>query len=215
MRRRYAPKRKLIRRKRMARRPMRMAKSIRQPVQYFKRSVYFSGNLVTSITADTFISKFFTLNEVPNRSEFTSLYDQYRINGVKITWIPRGNVADIAPTGTAGVFQGQSTGVFSAIDYDDATVPTSINQLNEYQNCKMTRATQMHSRYLKPRINLQGTTNQGTGATGATFNTRGWLDCTQDNVPHFGVKYAFQQSVNYAMTYDLKVDYYLAFKNVR
>lgn len=218
--RRYAPRRKLITRHRMARllrhRRGMMGRSIPQPVQYFKRSVYLSGHILTSVTSDTFTNQFFSLSSVPNYTEFTNLYDQYRINGVKVTLLPRGNTAEItASSGASTVFQGQSTGVFSVIDYDDTAVLSSIQQACEYQNMKMTRATQQHSRYLKPRFNLLSITNQGTGATGASQNTRGWLDCDYINVPHYGVKWAFQQNVNYNLTYDVKIDYYLAFKNVR
>lgn len=216
MRRRYAPKRRLIRRKRLGRRPMRVVRSVRQPVQYFKRSIYLSGNKLSSTANDVFFAESFTLSQVAGSSDFTSLYDQYRINGVKYMLIPRGNTAEItAASGASAVYQGQSTGVFSIIDYDDNTAPTSISQLMEYQNVKMTRAHQMHSRYIKPRLNLQGITNIGTGATGQIMNTRGWLDCTNTNVPHFGLKFALQQSVNYNLTYDVKIDFYLAFKNVR
>lgn len=216
-------------RRRFRRRPVRKPKArimrlrrgmigrrVRQPVQYFKRSVYLSGNIVSSVTSDVFTNQFFALSNVPNNSEFTALYDQYRINGVKVTVIPRGNTAEItASSGASTVYQGQSTGVFSVIDYDDTTPLANINEACQYQNMKMTRATQQHTRYLVPRFNLQGITNQGTGATGSMMNTRGWIDCTQINVPHFGLKWAFQQNVNYNLSYDVKIDYYLAFKNVR
>lgn len=212
-RRRAAPRRVANRRRRMMRR---MRRRMPQPVQYFKRSVYLSGNIVTSTTSDTFTNQFFALSNVPNSSEFTSLYDQYKINAVKVSLIPRGNTAEItAASGASAVFQGQSVGVFSVIDYDDTALLTSINEACQYQNMKMSRATRTHSRYLKPRFNLQGITNQGTGATGPTMNTRGWIDCSQINVPHFGLKWAFQQNVNYNLQYDVKIDYYLAFKNVR
>lgn len=193
-----------------------IGRRIAQPVQYFKRSVYLSGNIVTSVTSDTFTNQFFALSSVPNYTEFTNLYDQYKINAVKVTLIPRGNTAEItASSGASTVFQGQSVGVFSVIDYDDTAVLANINEACQYQNMKMTRATQQHSRYLKPRFNLLSVTNQGTGATGASQNTRGWLDCDYINVPHYGVKWALQQNVNYNLTYDVKIDYYLAFKNVR
>lgn len=193
-----------------------IGRRIAQPVQYFKRSVYLSGNIVTSVTSDTFTNQFFALSNVPNYTEFTNLYDQYKINAVKVTLIPRGNTAEItASSGASTVFQGQSVGVFSVIDYDDTAALANINEACQYQNMKMTRATQQHSRYLKPRFNLLSITNQGTGATGASQNTRGWLDCDYINVPHYGVKWALQQNVNYNLTYDVKIDYYLAFKNVR
>jgi len=210
---RLAPRR---RRRNMRLRRGMIGRRIAQPVQYFKRSVYLSGNIVTSVTSDTFTNQFFALSSVPNYTEFTNLYDQYKINAVKVTLIPRGNTAEItASSGASTVFQGQSVGVFSVIDYDDTAVLANINEACQYQNMKMTRATQQHSRFLKPRFNLLSVTNQGTGATGASQNTRGWLDCDYINVPHYGVKWALQQNVNYNLTYDVKIDYYLAFKNVR
>lgn len=210
---RLAPRR---RRRNMRLRRGMIGRRIAQPVQYFKRSVYLSGNIVTSVTSDTFTNQFFSLSNVPNYTEFTNLYDQYKINAVKVTLIPRGNTAEItASSGASTVFQGQSVGVFSVIDYDDTAALANINEACQYQNMKMTRATQQHSRYLKPRFNLLSVTNQGTGATGASQNTRGWLDCDYINVPHYGVKWALQQNVNYNLTYDVKIDYYLAFKNVR
>lgn len=213
MKRRFAPKRKLIRRKRIVRLMRRYGRRrIPQPIQYFKRTQYLSENTLSSNTADVFFNHFFTLSQVPDSTDFTNLYDQYCIKAVKITLIPRGNVADISVPGS---YNGQSVGVFSVIDYDDTNLLTSIQKACEYPNMKMTRSHQQHSRYFKPRFNLNGVTNQGTGTVDTTMNTRGWLDCNRINVPHFGIKFALQQTPNVPQVYDVKIDYYLAFKNVR
>lgn len=210
--RRYAAKRKLIRRKRWAGRlaRSRVPKTLRQPIQYFKRSAYFSGWAANNTTADNFLVTFATLNSVPNASDFTTLYDQFRINGVKFTLIPRGNQSDI---GTASGTVAQSVGVFSVIDYDDSNALTSLGQALQYQNMKMTRSHQIHSRYFKPRIMTSA--DATTGIVMAN-NTRGWLDvATGADVKHLGIKYVLQQSPNSSQQFDLKVDYYLAFKCVR
>lgn len=214
IRRRYG-RRRLVRKPRarvMRLRRGMIGRRIAQPVQYFKRSQYLSGNILTSNTSDTYVNQLFTLSQIPNSSEFTSLYDQYCIKGVKVTIIPRGNTAEIIVPGN---YNGQSVGVFSVIDYDDTNTLSSIQAACEYQNMKMTRSTQQHSRYLKPRFNLNGIINQGTGVVDTMMNTRGWIDCNRINVPHFGLKWAFQQAVNAPLQYDVKIDYYLAFKNVR
>lgn len=213
IRRRFAAKTKLIRRKRLARRPMgRIVRAPRQPVQYFKRSVYYSAWTANSTTTDIFVNYYGVLNVLPNVSEFTSLYDQYRINGIKVTLIPRGNQSDI---GTASGTVAQSVGVFSVIDYDDISPLTSLNQALQYQNLKMTRSHQIHSRYFKPRILNSVLANAGTGAVANAGSTRGWLDVNSGDVPHMGVKFVLQQSPNSTQTFDVKIDYYLAFKNVR
>lgn len=190
-------------------RRMPIMKSLRQPVQYFKRSTYSSGFQMNSTTNDIHGVYYFTLNSVPGVSDFTGLYDQYRIMAVKWSLIPRGNASDITPAGTAAA---QSVGVFSCLDYDDSTALTGITQYLQYQNHKMTRSHQVHSRYLKPKINAE-ILNNTTIAN--ALNTRGWLDVQAADIPHYGIKYCLQQAPNSAQQFDLKVDYYLAFKNVR
>lgn len=211
-----APRVKLIRKKRMAQRVVsplkRVMRQIRQPVQYFKRTLYYSGWTANSTTADTFLNYYGVLSVVPNYTEFTNLFDQYRINGIKIQLIPRGNSSDIG-TSSASPPTGQSVGVFSIIDYDDINVLTSFTQAVQYQNLKMTRSHQIHSRYFKPRI-ANSVYNGAAGVVNAG-SVRGWIDCDNPSVPHMGVKMVLQQSPNLAQTFDLKIDYYLAFKNVR
>jgi len=211
LRRKYAPKRKMIRRKRWARKPMRMVRSLRQPIHYFKRTQYYSGLWTNSTASDVFNNFSFILAAVPGYTEFTNLYDQYRINAAKITIIPRGNQSDI---GVASTTVAQSVGVFSVVDYDDTSLLTSLNQALQYQNCKMTRTHQQHSRFIKPRVELNALVSTLPG-NGNAVSTRGWIDCDFPNTPHQGIKYVFQQSPNSVQTFDVKVDYYLAFKNVR
>lgn len=211
-----APKSRMIQRKRLARRPMRrVGRTLKQPVQFFKRTQYLSGFLSNSTANDVFGAMVFTLSSIPNVTDFTHLYDQYKINGVKVSFIPRGTNSDIGNPISSPGYTGQSVGVFSALDYDDNNSPTSIQQLCEYQNMKMTRSHQVHTRYLKPRLLATGPLN----STGTTANTMvrkpTWIDCTDTLVPHFGVKYCLQQAPNVAQQFDVKVDYYLAFKAVR
>lgn len=208
--RRRMPRLKLIRRKRLARPALRKRVAVKQPIHYFKRTQYNSGWTANSTASDIFANYYGSLNQVPSVSDFTGLYDQFKILAMKLTLIPRGTSSDITPVGTAA---GQSVGVFSVIDYDDNANLTSISQACQYQNMKMTRSHQQHSRYFKPRIDM------GTVAAAGTqnaVNTRGWLDvATGSDVNHYGIKYALQIAPNAVQTFDLKVDYYLAFKNVR
>lgn len=185
-------------------------KGIRQPVHYFKRTDYNSGFITATSTGDTFGTQVFSLASVPDVGDFTSLYDQYAIKMVKWTLIPRGNSMDVQ----TGLATGQSMGVFSSIDYDDNTSPTSIDELCQYQNMKMTKSTQMHKRLLKPRVRNAVIGSAGVIANGYTTRTT-WVDCNNTTVPHFGLKFALQQLPNGTQIYDLKIDYYLAFKNVR
>ena len=183
---------------------------VKQPVQYFKRTDYLSGAITASSLADTFGTYVFSLAQIPDVSDFTNLYDQYQIKMVKWTIIPRGNSMDVQ----TGLTTGQNMGVFSVLDYDDNTTPTTLDELMQYQNMRMTRSTQQHKRVLRPKLRNAVVGSAGVIANGN--NTRHtWIDCNNTTVPHYGIKYALQQLPNGSQIYDLKVDYYLAFKNVR
>lgn len=77
----------------------------------------------------------------------------------------------------------------------------------------MTTFGQVHKRYFKPSINLQG------GILGTTNNMaipkkNQWIDIASSDVPHFGLKGIITPS-SVALAFDVKIDYYMAFKNVR
>lgn len=188
----------------MKRRLMRRKIGLRQPVQFFKQLMYYPAWLTSSTTVDVIQNINFTLNAVTQASTFTALYDQYCIKGIKATLVPRGNVD--------GVSQPFSTPTFSILDYD-GSYPTTITGMNEYQNVKMTRGTSLHKRFLVPATQLE--LFQSSIATAYSPKKKQWIDCATPNVPHYGLAYGVSPTPGQAISWDLKVEYYLAFKNVR
>lgn len=191
-------------RKRFARRPRQVQN--RQPVHYFKRSVYLA-NAVSAVGANNFFAAAYALNGIPNHTEFTALYDQYKITGVKLKFVPRGNSSDIN-TGAP------ISSLITVTDTDDTAVPSSIDQLTQYQSMKMTRSTQQQVRYWKPKFNVATVNTLALGINGK-MNTTGWLDVTDDAVQHFGIKGVLTSNPGVTVSYDILVTLYLAFKNVR
>lgn len=181
----------------------RRARKIKQPQQYFTRTVYLPGyfSLIAGGAA-VGSSINFTLSQVPSFGEFTALYDQYKIKAVKCTLIPRHT--EVALSGT--ITQGNMWSVF---DYDDSIIPTSLDTLLQYQNTKRTRMNQTHSRYLKPMVRMLA-----SGATGAPKRNQ-WIDVADSSLEHYGIKFWFDSRGTAPVTYDVQIKYYLAFKNVR
>lgn len=202
--RRNAPRRAMIRRRRMARRPRigRML-SVRQPVHYFKRTAYYSGFLNGSTTADVNTSYIAQLSQVPGYTEFTSLFDCYKIKAIKWRFSPRANSAEVGTN--LGLVK-----MFSAIDYDDNT-PVNLTDLLQYESLKTTSTDKDHVRYVKPRIAKQVFQSAPNPAYAPTT---GWLDCDYPTVPHYGLKLVLQQLPAGTQSFDIQVTYYLAFKNV-
>lgn len=198
MKKKSAPKRNLIRRKRLVRR-----KPARQAVHNFKRTAYYNGLIAGSTLSDVAGGFMAQLNQVPNYTEFTNLYDMYRINGVRWRISPRANSAEV------GTNQGLVK-LFTAVDYDDIVTP-SLTDILQYQSLKVTRTDRDHVRYVKPTISqavYQTAVGTGYGST------RGWIDCANPTVAHYGLKYLLQQLPAGNQQFDVQVTYYLSFKNV-
>lgn len=176
---------------------------IKQPVQFFKRTQMYTNWIVNNSTFNQLKSYTFLLNELPNHTEFTNLYDQYQIKGAQVTLIPKFNVntiVDIVPP------------TWSTLDYD-GSFPTTDTQMLQYQNLHTVRGQRNHKRYLKPAL-LQQAYQGLTTAYAPKKNV--WIDCSNDAVPHYGVTFMLPPiGATEPFAYDLKVVYYLAFKNVR
>lgn len=186
-------------------------KRIRQPVQFFKRTVYQNALLKSSQLANVFENFTFKLEDVPNYTEFTALYDQYCIKGVSITIMPRYNIA--APTPDGGVSAtGQVPQTWSILDYD-GSFPTTEAGMLQYQNLKMQKGTSWHKRYVVPAVSAEifnGIT------TAYAPKKRVFIDTANPDVKHYGICVMIPVvNTDTDCAWDVKTTYYLAFKNVR
>lgn len=143
----------------------------------------------------------FSLGDLPTYTEFTSLYDQYKINAVKLTFIPRQTMSN----STATAFNGDNTArFFSAIDYDDGTPPTSVDALREYQTARWSRLLRTHKRFIyKPRI-----------VDTSNYIISPWMSTSAPNANYFGLKVAIEPT-GVAFTFGVEAKLYLSFKNVK
>lgn len=197
---------RVVRRRRYAapRRSLAIRKVLSNKIHQFTRSQYYSGAVSGSTSFDTFGGIYFRLQDMPNVSEFTNLFDMYRIDKVTIKFMPRANSAE------AGTNQGLVK-LFTVIDKDDITTPTSIAELLQYETCKVTPMSRVVTRTFKPlfaREAFQG------GVTSAYTPGSGWIDCSNPLVQHYGIKWGMQQLPAGAQTCDLHIKYHLSFKNV-
>lgn len=167
-------------------------------------------NIIT-VTAGTdyFGASSFALINLPNQSEFTSLYDQYKILKVKWQLLPRGNSAELGNNTAASGMMGR---VFTCLDYDDSNSPASFNEMCQYENLKKTSTAVSHTRSFVPKYTREVATGLGTTANEPAT---GFIDCTNNSVLHRGIKIGIQAPPAGSQVYDLLVTYKLAFKNVR
>lgn len=174
-------------------------------VHHYVRSYYLAAT-VSNTGVSSGYGYSFSLAALPNASEFTTLYDQYRIKQVKFKLLPRGNSSDVGTQNNLG-------SLFSVIDRDDAAAPGNINTLLQYQNMKQTRSSQSHTRIFRLTFNTSALDSAGVPLGNKV--TTGWIDCASSTVPHYGLKLWNEVSTANTVVYDAIVTVAIDFKNVR
>jgi hypothetical protein len=149
-------------------------------VHSFKRS--FPLNVINfSTVAPVFATGYLTLDAFPNYTDFTSLFDSYRILQAKVTFVP--------------LAKGNAVGLpfYTVIDYDDAATPSSTGEMFQYDTLQISSTNDLTERVFYPRV-------ADAQYTGSTFTGYGrgevgkWIDSASPNVQHYGIKYALPVS---------------------
>lgn len=155
----------------------------------------------------------FKLDNVVNPSDFTNLYDQYRINKV-VLYLER--VWD--QTGAVGAGNPSNKKLRVVHDYNDSNVLSQEDDYLEYSNCKSYNAVGRGSIKitLYPKIN-NVVENVGGAANAFTSmsSNKVWLNIQEDEVPHFGIKIFVPGSItsNTLELFKVRAKFYLSLKN--
>jgi hypothetical protein len=158
----------------------------------------------------------FRLDDLVAYTELTNLFDQYKIEKVKLTYFPRYSETN-APTVVlnAGLFT-TNTLLWNAVSDDGTTLLSTQNNALQRMNAKMRIANKPFSVWVpKPKYQIEvATTLAIAGARPST----GWLDCDNFGVTHWGHEIAgYSPAANPAQLVEWKcyATYYLALKDVR
>lgn len=121
------------------------------------------------------------LDSLPNYSDFTNMYDSYKICGIKKKFVFNRNNADVQLT-TAGA---ELPMLLTVNDFNDKTDPANENAMLEYASFKQARLDRPVKRYFRPSILL----GDGTSTTSNSVKSR-WLSTADADAEHFGLKWA-------------------------
>lgn len=204
--RRRQPRARMLRRKLLSRRYYKK-KPLASRIYNFKRKLFLQDYIVVSTSSFSGALQF-TLSDLPGYTDFTNLYDMYKINKVVWKLIPKYTEAALNG-GTANNSNCQQ--IHSVIDYDDNVAPTGgISQLTQYQSHRMTRGNQIHSRTIIPKVQTSAQ------ALSALPKANQWIDCDQTTVYHRGIKFIVPAAAQPGTTlyYDAEITMYLSMKNV-
>ncbi len=142
----------------------------------------------------------FKLSDISDYTSFTQLFDTYRILGVSYSLTPITN----AYTSAA-----QLPNVILSADYNDSSTPTNMEKMLNRAGAKMIPFNRVVSKYIKPAV--------ATGVYGSIATNYGqvknkWITTQDPNTPMYGMKLGLQGSPNQSITYQLRIKYYLQFK---
>lgn len=181
------------------------------PTIAFKRTWYYGVFQPTTATTAGFW-QYFTIqfSNMPNATEYTNLFDQYRINGIKWTFRPRfdsfaGN--DTTDTTLPGVTNQQGVNLHIIKDPMSTVTPTgtySAGTLNNYLENGTVRSytgTKPVTVYWKPMIDDQLST--GTRRVKAPF-----ISSSNSTVSHAGF-HAFFQDFNFSGSFGQNWDMFV------
>lgn len=162
----------------------------------------------------------FALADLPNHTEFTSLFDQYKIAGIKYRWVINRN-PDYGGAVVSNVYNTAVQGAFPRImwvhDYDSTSgLPANFAELQQYTKMKEVYLTgdKPYTKwyFFKPARQAVGYESAVNSAYSPTW--KGFIDCASDTTPHCGIRY-FGDALNSFIQLRLECWYYLVFKNVR
>lgn len=173
------------------------------PVGYLriKRASASALLFTSSTTVDVLASYYFTLDGMAGYTDFTALFDQYKINSVWVEAVP-----------SSDQLNGEVLNI--AIDYDDATA-TSVSNLLQYNSLvRVPYGKTFTVPINRPAVDVLA--NATGSATRAAVNRRSpWLDCGAADVQHYGLKIGSSPTPAGARTYNLMFFYDVTFRAVR
>lgn len=190
-------------------------------IHSFKRSVRLIDGGSTSGATGTYFRAFvFQLADLPAYTEFTALYDYYKIRAVTINIIWRSSNLSMIETSNNTARIGMPV-MYYLVDRDDASTPTDTDQLREYSRAKrfeFDTGKRTCRIFIKCNTIQQGAETSGTAGKQLIFNK--WSDCASPTIYHYGLKVGIYvpflagqaPTVNY---FDVEATYYLSFKDPR
>jgi hypothetical protein len=174
--------------------------SLTSPVQTIAVTSDFTGiAFTTAVAAPTYYGAYFTLSSFADATQYQAVFDQYRFDDLEI-WLE----SSVTGSSTVG-----STIMFSAIDLDDANVPTSVANVASKQGVITSETTTGHYHRWKPHMALAAYSGAFTSYSNAPA---GWIDCASPSVQHYGLKVAVPGFDGVARAINLTVRAKLSFR---
>lgn len=171
----------------------------------------YLGTLTSTATGDSLSILKFNLDDIPGYADLATVFDQYKIDKVELRFVPNGNTNALIPGGP----QQARARLYTAFDANDATVPSTLNEVLQYQNCSQTCYLEEYRRTVYPRLAVNSSDEEGIVTLGPANS---WCATSQKDVDWYGLKIGVSASGNLAnttQTWLVLAKFYLSFKNIK
>ena len=171
-------------------------------------------------TSETRLAMSCVFDDLPSKTEFTTLFDSYMITGVmiQIKMLNNPDAPNYINTNTSGNSSNFYPTIWYVADHDDAT-PITLAAIKEFEKVR--------HKVLRPNtelnIRLRPTTltqlYRTVTSTGYVNNQRRqWIDLADTDVPHYGLKFVIDyegSAPTQAYKFKINVKYFFSCKSVR
>jgi len=188
-----------------------MRQIIRKPLTYKRRNKYnqlhyfkrtFNGGAIITIDPinPSLFGFNFSMNDMPNFAELTSLFDNYKLTGVKVKCLP---LFQTDSNSTGGINNVTNIPIFYTIDRTDDVAPATVDSVLEYNDHKIGSAFKGFQIYI-PNPKFQDATSAVRG---------GWVATSNPGLNWFGLKVAIPPTGTVGTRLTLLFTYYVCCKD--
>ena len=170
-----------------------MLQPLYKPVVTFKRTVQANFDIICDGINPSVGIFNFSLNDVPNSTEFSNLFQVYKISRVSINWRPEYTEL----TDAALVSNAVNVNFNSAIDPSGNT-PANVDAVLQFENCKSTGITKEHKRSFVPYLFMDGTSPCQCFCSTNTTSTNFWG--LAYGIPATGIAMTFRATAVFTLT---------------
>jgi hypothetical protein len=151
----------------------------------------------------------FSLSDLDETSNFTGLFDQWRIDCVCFKLIPMQNAIGLSTNSTT-----TTVTPYVVVDYDDNSAITSAGSARAFESCIIVPPGVECTRQFKPRIAMAAY----TGSFGGFANLADqWIDSASPGVLHYGIKLYIPGATaaqTVLQSWTVEREYFLSFRKV-
>lgn len=169
-----------------------------KPVHEFFRTVDERFDFSTDGINPLLASFIFTLDQLPDYTDFTRLFDLYKIKRIELEWQPEYTEL----TDAALVSNAVNVYFNSVIDLTDGSAPSSVDELLQSQQLKQSGITKVHKRSWEPVIQMSD-----------LVPCKCWLPTSQPSIRHYAIKVAIPPT-GVAMTFRSRARFYVSCANI-